>query len=813
MRDNLLTKFKEVLSGTPRTLVLHSSLVNLMPGKDFNTWDLLYVIKNLVKEGWTICLPSFTFSYTKNGQFDINSSHSETGILADLVQLHLPDSIRTNNPIYSFVAIGANAKDILNCKNSTTFSDDSTFGYFDKNDSLISMLGSGWTSCTQIHRYEELSQVKYRYYKNFTGSVNYGNGYETNTIQMFVRDLDIDPKIDMNLIRDHLESNSTFKETTLYRNKLISITTSELKRTVMDLLNIDPYILLKNKNYIKKAILEKENKNSYNPIKIALFASYNVNNIEKKLDENLNFYIRDRKFEILKIPYGQYRQELYNKDSVINSQLPEIRVFLDGLSQLGNFDDYHDLESSVQEYFNTIMDSHKKIGGVSIVSNFIDNHFYTNYKDKIDAFSRVHALNLKMLSFFSKEDNVHIFDLNHEIIKFNDSVFDKRLWYIGKFIFTEKFGNHLSKEIVSIIASLYGFKIKLIVLDLDNTLWGGVLGEDGIEGIYLGGDYPGNAFLKFQDNLIKLNNDGIALAIISKNNEDDALEIINTHPFMRIKGDRISAYRINWEKKHVNLLEISNELNIGLNSILFVDDNFTERENIKENLPEVKVLELSEDPAFYSTELELYPLLKSTVITEEDKNRIRNYKNNRKLKIAISAGFDTNEYLEKLDIHVYLNNIDSLNFNRVHQLTHKTNQFNTTTKRYSSDEIKKMQDNEYIIIVVGYKDKNQVFENIGLLYIRVESGKVATIENYLLSCRILGRGLELTLILYIKSYLYSLGYFTLRGEILKNDKNRPTHEIYEKCGFEEKSDGIWKTSLTSDETHVSHIKIINNLKI
>ena len=291
----------------------------------------------------------------------------------------------------------------------------------------------------------------------------------------------------------------------------------------------------------------------------------------------------------------------------------------------------------------------------------------------------------------------------------------------------------------------------MLVLDLDNTLWGGIVGEDGVEGVELGGDYPGVLFSRFQTYIKSISERGVVLTIVSKNDPEPVLEMMNHHPGIILKEADFVLKKINWRHKYLNIVEIAEELNIGLSSIGFVDDNPAEREMVKQMLPSVKVFELGNDPASYISDLNMSPYLDTFDITTEDKARTINYQ-------ARSAALQTKRqfsniysFYRSLDLEIILQNVDNFNIARTEQLFNKTNQFNTTQNRYSKSEITNHPRSEFVVISV--LDKFSAKEIVGVLEINSskEISNTLVVESFVLSCRVLGKGVEQAVLNWVHS--------------------------------------------------------------
>jgi len=325
---------------------------------------------------------------------------------------------------------------------------------------------------------------------------------------------------------------------------------------------------------------------------------------------------------------------------------------------------------------------------------------------------------------------------------------------------------------------------KCIVLDLDNTLWFGILGEDGANGIKMGEDYPGNVYRFFQAYLLELNRMGVILAICSKNNESDVFTVWENHPDMLIKKENFSAYRINWNNKADNIKEISLELNIGLDSMVFIDDNPTERELIKQMFPEVCVPDFPLHPYLYPIFIKQLTdnYFSAYTLTQEDFVKTQQYKENTERAQYKSQFANMDTYLQSLEIKLTIEKLNEFNKVRFAQMTQKTNQFNLTTRRYTETEIQSIADNGGLVYGLRVKDKFGDNGLTGLMIILVEK-QTACIDTLLLSCRILGKKIEYVFVKYILIKLKEIGIQQVRALYVKTEKNEQVKNFYDDIGF------------------------------
>jgi len=335
---------------------------------------------------------------------------------------------------------------------------------------------------------------------------------------------------------------------------------------------------------------------------------------------------------------------------------------------------------------------------------------------------------------------------------------------------------------------------KCLVLDLDNTLWGGVVGEEGVEGILLSGSYPGKAFHLWQEGLRELEKCGVMLAICSKNNMADVEEVWSKRDDMLLQKSDFVAMRVNWQDKAMNIRAIAEELNIGLDSMVFVDDNPTERELIKQQLPEVAVPEFPEQlyglMGLYKELVENY--FGAYRITQEDRAKTTQYIANAQRKQQQAAFTNMEEYLLSLEMKLRIEKVNAATLQRVAQLTQKTNQFNLTTRRYTEADIQRMGDEGADVWTLTVSDK---FGDYGLTGVMiVANGKIDTL---LMSCRVLGKGIEMA---FVKNVL-SEYKGEIKAEYIPTAKNGQVAEFYDKLGMnrvEMQNDGMMYTAKIED---------------
>jgi FkbH-like protein len=359
-------------------------------------------------------------------------------------------------------------------------------------------------------------------------------------------------------------------------------------------------------------------------------------------------------------------------------------------------------------------------------------------------------------------------------------------WHQAKQEVSPTAGPMYGELLVRLLAAQQGRSFKCLVLDLDQTLWGGVIGDDGLEGIQLGqGSGVGEAFTAFQRFVRDLASRGVILAVCSKNNEATALEPFDRHPEMVLKRDHIAYFVANWNDKASNLRMISKELRIGLDAMVFVDDNPFERDQVRSVLPMVAVPEMPEDPALYPACLVSAGYFEAITLTEDDMARSARYQMNRDRAKAQTSFTDMTEYLKSLDMELVWGPFDALSLSRVTQLINKSNQFNLTTRRYSEEEVKRFAANRKAV-TLWCRLTDRFGDNgiIGVMIALEGADGDWDIDTWLMSCRVLGRGVEQAMLDLLAEEISSRGGKRLIGLYLPTEKNGLVKDHYAGLGFE-----------------------------
>jgi FkbH-like protein len=378
-----------------------------------------------------------------------------------------------------------------------------------------------------------------------------------------------------------------------------------------------------------------------------------------------------------------------------------------------------------------------------------------------------------------------------ESLKFNyinDDFIDFKYFLTSQIVVSPKIANQYSEWIsLEIDKQISISRKKCIVIDLDNTLWKGVLGEEGTFGVKMEGDYPGNVFKWLQKTIIELKKNGIIITIISKNNEDDVKQVWSNNSNFLISEDMLAGYRINWIDKAQNIIDLAAELNIGLDSMVFIDDSPTERSLMKSMIPEVCV------PEFPTNEYKILPFFKEIIdtyfqisnLTEEDINKTNQYKENKYRSDFEKKYTNKNKFIKDLEISIDIKPISEINIYRISQLTQKTNQFNCTTVRYDENQINEIIKNGGFIYCLYVKDKFGDYGLTGACIIKQNHDNSLYIDTFLLSCRVLGKDIEKVFInSVLKIHQTHKKSNKIFAEYIKTPKNSQVEEFYDKIGFE-----------------------------
>ncbi|WP_172842135.1 HAD-IIIC family phosphatase [Bradyrhizobium lablabi] len=359
-----------------------------------------------------------------------------------------------------------------------------------------------------------------------------------------------------------------------------------------------------------------------------------------------------------------------------------------------------------------------------------------------------------------------------------------RYWYAAKYPFATSMIPLYADNVMRILAAQMGRSRRVLVLDLDNTIWGGIVGDDGIEGLALGSGSPlGEAHAALQRMALSLKERGIILCVSSKNDEAIALDAFRNHPEMILKEDDIVAFRVNWEDKAANIKTIADAIDLGLDSFVFLDDNPAERKRVRDALPAVAVPELPEDPSDWLSVFQAAGYFEQASFSKEDQLRAGFYKANALRAAQLERIGDHDEYLRSLGMTLSIAPFDSAGHKRIAQLISKSNQFNLTTRRYSEAEIAAMPSNPEIFTLQARLE--DIFGDNGMISAVIcrQSGRSWEVDTWIMSCRVLGRRVEETILQYLVEQARMRGMTEITGRYIPTAKNGLVRDHFERLGF------------------------------
>jgi FkbH-like protein len=441
--------------------------------------------------------------------------------------------------------------------------------------------------------------------------------------------------------------------------------------------------------------------------------------------------------------------------------------------------------------------------------NEIDDAVFGSYSNKTSSsfLFQLRKLNYELMLLASENPSLFICDIStiqNRIGKLN--FFQPSIYVNTEMVLSIEALPHISARTVDIIAAQTGMFNKCIILDLDNTTWGGIIGDDGIENIQVGSLGIGKAFTEFQYWVKKLKERGIIVAVCSKNTESVAREPFEKHPEMVLRMEDISVFMANWENKADNIRHIQSVLNIGFDSMVFIDDNAFERNIVRDNIPDIQVPEMPEDPAEYLEYLYSLNLFETVSFSGEDLKRTQQYQIEAKRSAVLAKFTDIDDYLESLEMMSEVKFFDKFNTPRIAQLSQRSNQFNLRTVRYTEDDIHGIKDSDIrfgLSFTLGDK-----FGNHGLICViilDIESKDTLFIDTWFMSCRVLKRGMEGFVLNCIVDFADKNGYKSVMGEYIPTPKNEMVRNHFSDLGFVE-SEGKWILKVADYNRHKNFIK-------
>lgn len=523
--------------------------------------------------------------------------------------------------------------------------------------------------------------------------------------------------------------------------------------------------------------------------------------------------------ELWEADFNQIERQVFDSTSELYTfNADVIIVFQSSHKLLQKYNKLNSIEQStladqrledVKNIVNTL-ESNTKAKLIYYNYSEIDDAVFGNFANKVESsfLFQERKLNYALMTYAAEHPNFYLCDLSSVQNKIGrDKLFQASVYVNTEMVLSIDALPLTANKTVNLISAMNAKLKKCVILDLDNTTWGGIIGDDGVENIQIGSLGIGKAFTEFQHWVKKLKNRGIIVAVCSKNTESIAKVPFETHPDMVLKLDDISVFVANWENKADNIRYIQQVLNIGFDSMVFLDDNPFERNIVRDSLPEVLVPELPEDPADYLEYMYGLNLFETLAFSKEDAERTKLYQIEAKRKMMQKSVTNETDFLKNLEMVSEVNAFNTFNTPRIAQLSQRSNQFNLRTIRYTDLEIEKMsKSKEYFTFAFGLEDKFGDHGLICVIILKKESESTLFIDTWFMSCRVLKRGMEGFVLNTIASFAKENGYKQLKGEYIQTPKNEIVKNHYLDLGFDSK-DKYWLLDLDNREEINTHIKL------
>ena len=571
------------------------------------------------------------------------------------------------------------------------------------------------------------------------------------------------------------------------------------------------------KNFLQIRKNLKKDYSNLKTLRVALLGDTSTQFLSQALkglgfESNFNLNIWEADFD-------QIERQVYDLSSELYEFKPEIViVFQSSHKLLGK---YNKIELNQHLFFaanelstleNIYSNLTNNLDAKVIYYNYteIDDSIFGNYANKMESsfLFQLRKLNYELMSLALKKTNLYLCDISsiqNQVGKLN--FFQPSLYINTEMVLSIDVIPRVATKTIDLINTLNGKFKKCVILDLDNTTWGGVIGDDGIENIQIGSLGIGKAFSEFQYWVKKLKNRGIIVAVCSKNTESVAKEPFEKHPDMVLHMEDISVFKANWDNKADNIRQIQRILNIGFDSMVFLDDNPFERNIVRENIPEICVPELPEDPANYLEYLYELNLFETVSISNEDAERTKLYQIEAERAKVYQKFTNEDDFLKNLEMISNIQPFNKFNTPRIAQLSQRSNQFNLRTVRYTEGDIERISNsNDYVTFSYTLEDK---FGDNGLICVIIlhkKNEKTLFIDTWFMSCRVLKRGMENFVLNMIVNFAKENGFTTIKGEYIPTMKNEMVKNHYCSLGFE-KSETYFSLKVQNYQDRKNYIKI------
>ena len=553
----------------------------------------------------------------------------------------------------------------------------------------------------------------------------------------------------------------------------------------------DSDYILKKKKSLKKELLNQNT--NFLEKKIAILGGSTTNDIKLILELFLLNY--DIKPSFYESEYNQYFQEAMFENKELDEFEPDI-IFIHTSNR--NITNYPTILNTSEEIDNLLYQEYQKFVGIwenlskkyncPIIQNNFEYPFYRllGNKDATDIHGKTNfitRLNLEFSKYAESHDNFFINDINYQSSLYGlEKWSDQFYWHMYKYALAVPAIPLLAFNVANIIKSIYGKNKKGLVLDLDNTLWGGIVGDDGEDNIKIGQDTSeGQVYYEFQNYIKELKQMGIILNINSKNDYENAISGLE-HPDGVLKKDDFVVIKANWLPKSKNMLEIANELNLGVDSLVFVDDNPAERAIINQHIPSVKTPEMK-SPETYINTIDRAGFFEVTNLSKDDLKKTQMYRDNMERNRIMASFTNYDDYLKSLEMHAKIESFIPLYMARIAQLTNKSNQFNLTTKRYTQAEIEEVSNDDNYLTLYGKLE--DIFGDNGVISVVIGhiNKTILDIDLWIMSCRVLKRDVEKAMLDVLVKRALEKGIKEIHGYYYPTAKNGMVKDFYELQGF------------------------------
>jgi len=521
------------------------------------------------------------------------------------------------------------------------------------------------------------------------------------------------------------------------------------------------------------------------------------------VEHSLNLAVFEAEFNQIDRQIFDSSSELYAFNAEVILIFQSSHKLLQKYNKTNNFNSFaEDNITHIQHWLSVLQ---TKTNAKIIFCNFTeeDDRVFGQYANKVESsfIFQLRKLNYLLQDISLQTNNLYICDLS----TIQNTIGREKFWSPAIYTNTEMVVSidalpYFADAVVKIIAALQGDFKKCIILDLDNTIWGGVIGDDGLENIQIGQLGIGKAFTEFQHWVKKLQQRGIIVAICSKNTESIAKEPFEKHPNMVLRLADIAVFMANWENKAYNIRKIQQILNIGFDSMVFVDDNPFERTIVRENIPQITVPELPDDPALYLDYLYGLNLFETVSYSGEDAKRTQQYQEEAERVVFQESFTNEDDFLKSLNMLSDTKPFDDFSIPRIAQLSQRSNQFNLRTVRYTEEDVKRIaQSDNYFTLSFTLEDE---FGDNGLIcavILEKRDNKTLFIDTWFMSCRVLKRGMEAYTLNSIVELAKANGYNQIIGEYIPTKKNEIVREHYKNLGFSEITENTWKLDVEQYE--------------